>query len=137
MGSCCSAVRRRVGVDQWRFFRRCDDDRGEEAPGSVAGAFGFSRFAFGAFRGRGKRGAEVRYADPKVMKFPAKAGVYPWHFDVTATVFWIGEAPTVRNKTPNHKSSWDQLWQVNYGGFDHPDTEFRTEDFVRRGLCRG
>ncbi len=84
--------------------------------------------------GGSRKGGEVRYADPKTVKFPAKVGVYPWHFDVTATVFWIGEAPTARNKTPNHKSSWDQLWQVNYGGFDHPDAEFRTADFCPKGF---
>ncbi|SEH91210.1 hypothetical protein [Akkermansia glycaniphila] len=86
------------------------------------------------FAAGGRKGEEMRYADPKTTKFPAKVGVYPWHFDVTATVFWIGEAPTARNKTPNHKSSWDQLWQANYGGFDHPDTEFRTEDFCPKGF---
>lgn len=50
---------------------------------------------------------------------------YPWKKNITATVFWIGERPTSRNPTPNHKSSWDQQWQENYGGFDNPDKKAR------------
>jgi len=46
---------------------------------------------------------------------------YPWHNNIIATVFWIGETPTARNPTPNNKSSWDVKWQQNFGGFDNPD----------------
>ncbi len=55
-----------------------------------------------------------------------KRTVYPWKKNITATVFWIGETPTPRNPTPNHKSSWDQKWQQNYGGFDNPDPKARS-----------
>ncbi|GHC43389.1 hypothetical protein [Roseibacillus persicicus] len=50
---------------------------------------------------------------------------YPWHLGTTATIFWIGEAPSGRNRTPNHKSSWDTNWQRNYGGYDNPDPAAR------------
>ncbi|MES2995938.1 MAG: hypothetical protein V4733_03920 [Verrucomicrobiota bacterium] len=66
--------------------------------------------------------------------------VYPWRTYVTSTVFWIGETPTVRNRTPNDKSSWDQNWIGNFGGFDDPAPaqriashaagEFRPKAFV-------
>lgn len=60
---------------------------------------------------------------------PASRALYPWRMNVTATVFWIGETPTDRNPTPNHKSSWDQSWAVNYGGFDDPEPTGRVADF--------
>lgn len=50
---------------------------------------------------------------------------YPWHKNITATVFWVGEKPNGRNKTSNHHSSWDRAWQKNYGGYDNPDPEAR------------
>lgn len=60
---------------------------------------------------------------------------YPWKQNITATVFWIGEQPTARNPTPNTKSSWDQEWVKNFGGFDDPDPakrhhEYRPQKFV-------
>ncbi len=45
---------------------------------------------------------------------------------IVATVFWIGEKPNGRNKTPNHKSSWDTNWMKNYGGYDDPNPANRT-----------
>ncbi|MBX7208232.1 MAG: hypothetical protein K1X78_07985 [Verrucomicrobiaceae bacterium] len=54
---------------------------------------------------------------------------YPWKTDITATVFWIGEAPTANNPTPNHQSSWDTEWAKNYGGFDDPDPTHRGRDY--------
>lgn len=50
---------------------------------------------------------------------------YPWHKSITATVFWIGEAPSGRNTASNHHSSWDRNWQKNYGGFDDPNPAAR------------
>lgn len=50
---------------------------------------------------------------------------YPWRTHIVATIFWVGEAPTARNKTPNHKSSWDTKWQENFGGYDNPDPAAR------------
>ncbi|NJM36893.1 MAG: hypothetical protein HC845_02915 [Akkermansiaceae bacterium] len=65
---------------------------------------------------------------------------YPWKTYVTCTVFWIGETPTDRNPTPNTKSSWDQDWVSNFGGFDDPEPanrianhatgEFRPKNFI-------
>lgn len=44
-----------------------------------------------------------------------------WKRNVVATVFWVGEQPAENNPTPNNKSAWDQNWQENFGGYDHPD----------------
>ncbi|MFT3992589.1 MAG: hypothetical protein QM680_14430 [Luteolibacter sp.] len=43
-----------------------------------------------------------------------------WKRNVVATVFWVGELPTVNNPTPNIQSAWDQNWQQNFGGYDEP-----------------
>ncbi len=51
--------------------------------------------------------------------------VGPWKKDITATVFWVGEKPSGANKTPNHKSSWDTKWAINFGGYDNPDPKAR------------
>lgn len=59
---------------------------------------------------------------------------YPWRRNITTTVFWVGEAPSGRNLTPNHKSSWDTRWQENFGGFDDPNRENRTYDFHPRNF---
>ena len=71
---------------------------------------------------------------------PAKRILYPWKTRVTCTIFWIGEQPTDRNPTPNCKSSWDQNWSANYGGYDDPEPanrianhttgEFRPKNFI-------
>ncbi len=65
---------------------------------------------------------------------PGLGTIYPWRTNITATVFWIGEQPTQNNPTPNHKSSWDQAWATNFGGYDDPDPSARvanhaTNDF--------
>lgn len=52
---------------------------------------------------------------------PKQSNRYPWHKNITATIFWIGETPTKNNPTPNHASSWDTNWQKNFGGFDDPN----------------
>ena len=44
-----------------------------------------------------------------------------WKRNVVATIFWVGELPTVNNPTPNVMSAWDQNWQENFGGYDDPE----------------
>ena len=61
------------------------------------------------------------FPDPKKLPNTKRAGAYPWHFDITATSFYIGERPTKNNPTPNTASSWDSAWDDNYGGFDDPN----------------
>ena len=56
--------------------------------------------------------------------------LYPWKLQVTCTIFWIGEQPSDRNPTPNTKSSWDQRWSANFGGYDDPDPANRIADFA-------
>lgn len=58
-------------------------------------------------------------------KKTSRAMIYPWKKNITATIFWVGEAPSGRNKTPNNKSSWDTKWQENFGGYDNPDPKHR------------
>lgn len=82
--------------------------------------------------GKAKRNA--RYRDPKVAPKTKVPGAYPWHFDITATVFWIGELPTARNRVPNDRSSWDTAWMENFGGFDTPDPTRRTADYCPKGF---
>ena len=65
------------------------------------------------------------FPDPKTQKTPKREGVYPWHFDITATYFYIGEEATRRNPVPNTASSWDSAWNDNYGGYDDPDPSRR------------
>jgi hypothetical protein len=59
---------------------------------------------------------------------PGAGILYPWRQNITATIFWIGEQPTQNNPTPNHKSSWDQEWAINFGGYDNPDPAARIAD---------
>lgn len=46
---------------------------------------------------------------------------FPWKKDITTTVFWIGEAASGGNATPNVGSSWDPNWMWHYGGYDDPE----------------
>lgn len=55
---------------------------------------------------------------------------YPWRTEITSTVFWIGEEPSTKNPTPNHKSAWDVDWEKNYGGCDTPDATKRTANYT-------
>ncbi len=73
---------------------------------------------------------------------PGAGNLYPWRQNITATIFWIGEKPSQNNPTPNDKSSWDQAWAVNFGGYDDPNPaarvachqsgDFRPKNFVPR-----
>ncbi len=70
---------------------------------------------------------------------PANGQLYPWRQNITATVFWIGEQPTQNNPVPNCKSSWDQNWMANFGGYDNPDpasrvADHRSSDFRPKGF---
>ncbi len=60
------------------------------------------------------------FPDPKTHPQRLRPGAYPWHFDITATYFYIGERATKNNPVPNTASSWDSAWDDNYGGFDDP-----------------
>lgn len=69
---------------------------------------------------------------PKAPPNPYRKVSYPWKKNITATIFWVGERPTARNPTPNHASSWDTRWQVNFGGFDDPAkrSRYRPAGFI-------
>lgn len=73
---------------------------------------------------------------------PPIRSLYPWKLNIVTTVFWIGEEAGGNNPVPNHKSSWDQSWEGNFGGFDNPEPaarissfstgEFRPKSFIPR-----
>ena len=77
---------------------------------------------------------------PVAPPIPSSRILYPWKTRVTCTIFWIGELPSDRNPTPNCKSSWDQQWSANFGGYDDPDPsnrianhatgDFRPKNFI-------
>ncbi len=73
---------------------------------------------------------EIHTRPPASATAPAspskKPAAFPWRRNIVATIFWIGEKPQGRNRTPNHASSWDRTWQVSYGGYDDPDPENRS-----------
>lgn len=52
-----------------------------------------------------------------------------WRQNVVGTIFWVGEEPTQNNPTPNHASSWDTQWEVNFGGYDDPDLSARAAGY--------
>lgn len=51
---------------------------------------------------------------------PWKVRRNPWHHQIGATVFWVGEQPSARNPVSNISSSWDANWENSFGGYDHP-----------------
>jgi hypothetical protein len=56
------------------------------------------------------------------------AGAYPWHTDVVATTFWVGEIHDPRAPDGSQvRSAYDVNWMENYGGCD---------GIVRGGECR-
>jgi len=65
--------------------------------------------------------------EPPVVSGPSGMSFnrYPWKRNIVTTVFWVGEQPTKNNPVPNCKSSWDQHWHKNFGGYDNPDPSMR------------
>lgn len=60
-------------------------------------------------------------------------GGYPWHNNITATVFWIGEGADDSNDfIHNRASAWTRDWVAAYGGVDNPDKlcDFKPCDFT-------
>jgi len=74
----------------------------------------------------------VPTAGPRMVPQPSAArsvsAAHPWRKHITCTIFWIGEQPDGRNRTPNDKSSWDQKWVEQFGGYDNPDPAARVAD---------
>jgi hypothetical protein len=74
-----------------------------------------------------------RAAAPRLQlapRAPTSRVLYPWKTRVTSTIFWVGEQPTDRNPVPNTKSSWDQNWTSNFGGYDDPEPSNRVANFA-------
>ena len=89
-----------------------------------------------------RRQALPALSDPYGVPAPARVvleqsrdalrAAMPWKRNVVATVFWVGEEPAENNPTPNNKSAWDQNWEENFGGYDHPERRvgFLPADFT-------
>ncbi|MFA6253942.1 MAG: hypothetical protein WC640_01620 [Candidatus Paceibacterota bacterium] len=45
--------------------------------------------------------------------------VYPWHTNITAAVFWVGEPVGNGSSEDNALSAWDDNWEEHYGGYDN------------------
>lgn len=46
---------------------------------------------------------------------------YPWHENITATMFWVGEgADNSNDHIHNRSSTWDVDWMNAFGGVDDP-----------------
>lgn len=79
---------------------------------------------------------ETPGTSPQIELASRPPAIYPWKRQIVCTVFWIGEEPTLRNPTPNNKSSWDSSWALNYGGFDDPSRPrrqgYRPASFIPR-----
>ena len=77
------------------------------------------------------------YLGPRVAQVineappPWKVKRSPWHYQIRATVFWVGERSTPENPTANTASSWDPNWEQNFGGYDHP---FKRTGFLPAGF---
>jgi len=47
---------------------------------------------------------------------------YPWHKQIFATIFWVGESADQSNAyISNTPSAWIENWTAAYGGVDNPD----------------
>ncbi len=50
---------------------------------------------------------------------------YLTHKNITVTLFWTGEESSSDNgNISNHDSAWDNMWMLNYGGADTPDSRY-------------
>ncbi len=50
---------------------------------------------------------------------PAAGGTYPWHTNITAVIFWIGEDYDPNSSNGSQAiSAYDSQWQAHYGGCD-------------------
>ncbi len=65
------------------------------------------------------------------------APIYPWHRNITATIFWVGEKSSAANPRHNIASSWDTKWMQNYGGYDDPNPAKRSADFRPKKFIPG
>ncbi len=53
---------------------------------------------------------------------PPTNSSYPWHENITATVFWVGEGESNDNGyIHNRSSAWMTDWMGAFGGLDDPD----------------
>lgn len=81
-------------------------------PGSGAWALSFAGGAITLTPGSASSGAPA----PSV---PPSGGAYPWHTDIVATVFWVGEIfdPNAADGS-QVVSAYDDAWEQHYGGCD-------------------
>jgi hypothetical protein len=65
-----------------------------------------------------------------IFQMETKGISYPWHTNITATVFWVGEGIGNGSSEDNALSAFDDEWQKHYGCFDDP---FSRDGFYPKG----
>lgn len=62
-----------------------------------------------------------QYADHFLRLYGRRGGpLLPWKYNISTTVFWVGEQATDGNPLSNVESAWDTDWVIHYGGEDAP-----------------
>ena len=74
--------------------------------------------AIARLSGPGPLRAPVKITPPPVIGFLISR--YPWHPNITTTVFWCGESASSGGGTSNARSAFDALWLAHFGGVDNP-----------------
>lgn len=85
------------------------------------GALSLTAFTLGvrAYTADEPSNPEVRHDRPVDVE---RRGNYTIHKDITATMFWVGEAADESNDfIHNRSSAWIEDWQSAYGGVDDPN----------------
>lgn len=91
----------------------------------VAILFGVTVPGFAPGVPKPRQAAVALPAEPLALAAPPAASpatrLYPVHPDIVASMFYVGESGTSDNGfIPNRASTWDEQWQVHYGGVDSP-----------------
>jgi hypothetical protein len=59
-----------------------------------------------------------------------------WKYNITTTVFWVGEKAAPVNRVSNEQSAWDPDWMLRYGGSDSPGGGTR-QNYIPAGFVPG
>lgn len=87
----------------------------------ILGAYFFFSIASSSFSENQEVDREVEFqtlSNSPLPLEPIASSSYPWHTNITATVFWIGEPKGNGSSEDNALSAWDDDWEENYGGYD-------------------
>jgi hypothetical protein len=70
--------------------------------------------------GPGPLMAPVKITSPARPLFGGMVSRYPWHANITTTVFWCGESAASGGGISNARSAFDAFWLAHFGGVDSP-----------------